>query len=90
MARALHEEGEKDGLVSVVADLSMVHKNAFWAVLEQSSMGLYLRRQGRAPRLPRSAQNGGGLKDDAFRSLAGELRRLRGFAKVTTPFSEFL
>src|SRR5215468_3748809 len=30
------------------------------------------------------------LKDDPFRSLAGELRRLGGFAKDTTPFSEFL
>ncbi len=31
-----------------------------------------------------------GLVDDPFRSLAGELRRLGGFAKDTTPFSEFL
>ena len=30
------------------------------------------------------------LKDDPFRSLAGELRRVGGFAKDTTPFSEFL
>jgi len=30
------------------------------------------------------------MKDDPFRSLAGELRRLGGFAKDSTPFSEFL
>ena len=30
------------------------------------------------------------LKDDPFRSLAGEIRRAGGFAKDTTPFSEFL
>ena len=30
-----------------------------------------------------------GLVDDPFRSLAGELRRVGGFAKDTTPFSEF-
>jgi hypothetical protein len=30
------------------------------------------------------------LKDDPFRSLAGELRRAGAFAKDTTPFSEFL
>jgi hypothetical protein len=30
------------------------------------------------------------LVDDPFRSLAGELRRAGGFAKDTTPFSEFL
>jgi hypothetical protein len=31
-----------------------------------------------------------GLKDDPYRSLAGELRRVGGYAKDTTPFSEFL
>jgi hypothetical protein len=31
-----------------------------------------------------------GLKDDPFRSVAGELRRIGGFAKDITPFSEFL
>jgi hypothetical protein len=31
-----------------------------------------------------------GLVDDPYRSLAGELRRVGGFAKDTTPFSEFL
>jgi hypothetical protein len=30
------------------------------------------------------------LIDDPFRSLAGELRRVGGFAKDTTPFGEFL
>src|ERR1700744_5072656 len=30
------------------------------------------------------------LIDDPYRSLAGELRRSGGFAKDTTPFSEFL
>ena len=30
------------------------------------------------------------LEDDPFRSLAGELRRARGFSKETPPFSEFL
>lgn len=34
LALALHEQGEKDVLVSVVADLTMVDKNAFWVVLE--------------------------------------------------------
>jgi len=30
------------------------------------------------------------LIDDPFRSLAGELRREGGYAKDTTPFSEFI
>ena len=30
------------------------------------------------------------MADDPYRSLAGELRRAGGFAKDTTPFSEFI
>jgi hypothetical protein len=30
------------------------------------------------------------MKDDPYRSLAGELRVIGGFAKDSTPFSEFL
>jgi len=37
--------------------------------------------------IPRSVAE---LKDDPFRSLAGEVRRIGGYAKDTTPFSEFL
>jgi hypothetical protein len=32
----------------------------------------------------------GALADDPYRSLAGELRRLGGYAKDNTPYSEFL
>jgi hypothetical protein len=34
LARALHDEGVKDILVTVVADLTMVDKGAFWGVLD--------------------------------------------------------
>lgn len=37
--------------------------------------------------LPKSVSD---LKDDPFRSLAGEPRRAGGFAKDITPFGEFL
>jgi hypothetical protein len=37
--------------------------------------------------LPKSVDK---LIDDPYRSLAGELRRAGGFAKDTTPFSEFI
>ena len=38
-------------------------------------------------RLPKTLTE---LVDDPYRSLAGELRRIGGFAKDTAPFSEFL
>jgi len=90
LARALHDEGVKDVFVTIVGDLSMVARDAFWTVMDNKRWvypydGKGERRHFRD--LPRSIVD---LKDDPFRSLAGELRRKGGFAKDTTPFSEFL
>ena len=49
-----------------------------------------LRRQGTAAPysdLPKTVER---MEDDPYRSLAGELRNIGGFAKDSTPFSEFL
>ena len=91
LARALHDEGVKDVLVTVVADLTHGRSAVVLGRDGQPPLGLSLRRQGRAPALSRTFRRAiVDLKDDPFRSLAGELRRAGGFAKDTTPFSEFL
>src|SRR5215469_8387760 len=90
LARALHEEGIKDILVTVIGDLTMVGKDAFWGVMDNKRWVYPYDAKGERRHfddLPKSIEN---LKDDPFRSLAGELRRAGGFAKDTTPFSEFL
>ncbi|OAX58008.1 ParB-like protein [Xanthomonas graminis] len=90
LARALHEEGVKDILVSVVADLSVVDKAAFWSVLDHFRWAYPYDAKGeRRPfkEIPTSIAD---LTDDPYRSVAGEVRRAGGFAKDTTPFSEFL
>jgi hypothetical protein len=90
LARALHDEGIKDILVTVIGDLTMVGKDAFWGVMDNKRWVYPYDAKGeRRPfkDLPKSIED---LKDDPFRSLAGELRRAGGFAKDTTPFSEFL
>jgi hypothetical protein len=90
LARALHDEGVKDILVTVIGDLSMVEKDAFWGVMDNKRWVYPYDAKGERRNfkdLPSSIQD---LKDDPFRSLAGELRRAGGFAKDTTPFSEFL
>jgi hypothetical protein len=90
LARALYDEGQKAVLVMVVADLHKLDEGAFWTVLDFRAWSHPYDARGRRrdfSDLPRSVK---GLKDDAFRSLAGELRRVGGFAKDTTPFSEFL
>lgn len=90
LARALHEEGEKDVLVSIVADLSMVDKGAFWVVLDNHRWVYPYDARGERRDYGKLPKDVTGLKNDPFRSLAGELRRAGGFAKDTTPFSEFL
>jgi hypothetical protein len=90
LARALFDEGTKDILVTVVADLRALQPDAFWVVLDHRGWVHPYdengeRRGFRA--IPKSVRD---LLDDPFRSLAGELRRAGGFAKETTPFSEFL
>jgi hypothetical protein len=90
LARALHEEGVKNVLVTVVANLSMVDRDTFWTFLDNRSWMHPFDDKGRRRHykdIPKSVRD---LIDDPFRSLAGELRRAGGFTKDTTPFSEFL
>jgi hypothetical protein len=90
LARALHEEGIKDILVTLIGDLTMVGRDAFWGVMDNKRWVYPYDVKGERRHfkdLPKSIAD---LKDDPFRSLAGELRRAGGFAKDTTPFSEFL
>jgi hypothetical protein len=87
---ALHEEGVVDVLVTAVADLSRLDLASFWATMD--SRGWVHPFDGKGKRrgyddIPKSVRH---LVDDPFRSLAGELRRVGGFAKETLPFSEFL
>jgi len=90
LALALHKEGIDDVLVTIVSNLSELDVDAFWTVLDHRSWVHPYDTNGRRRTfrdIPKSVTN---LEDDPFRSLAGELRRAGGFAKDTTPFSEFL
>ena len=90
LARALHEEGVKDIAVTVTANLSKLDLDAFWTVMDNRSWMHPFDDKGvrrHYEDIPKSIDD---LTDDPFRSLAGELRRAGGFAKDTTPFSEFL
>jgi hypothetical protein len=86
LARALHEEGVT---VTVIANLSKLDQDSFWYVMENRDWTHPFVDGRRRPNsdLPKSVDK---LIDDPFRALAGELRRAGGFAKDTTPFSEFL
>jgi hypothetical protein len=90
LARALHDEGVKNVLVTVVANLSRLERDAFWFVLENRNWVHAFDDDGRRRSYQDIPKSVADLIDDPFRSLAGELRLAGGFAKDTTPFSEFL
>jgi hypothetical protein len=90
LARALHDEGIKDILVTVIGDLTMVDREAFWGVMDNKRWVYPYDAKGVRRQFKDIPKSVAALKDDPFRSLAGELRRAGGFAKDTTPFSEFL
>jgi hypothetical protein len=90
LARALHDEGIKDILTTVVANLSALDKDAFWFNLDNRSWMHPYDDEGKRRDYTDIPKSIDALIDDPFRSLAGGLRRVGGFAKDTTPFSEFL
>jgi hypothetical protein len=90
MARALLDAGEKDIFITVIADLRMVEREAFWGVLDNKRWAYPYDARGERHHFKDIPKSVADLKDDPFRSLAGALRRAGGFAKDTTPFSEFL
>jgi hypothetical protein len=90
LARALHDEGETSVLVSVIADLRKLDRDEFWVVLDHHAWVHPYDASGRRRGFEDLPKTVADLEDDPFRSLAGELRRAGGFAKNTTPFSEFL
>jgi len=90
LSRALQEEGVADVLVTVVADLHDLDKDAFWTVADHKSWVHPYDAGGVRVGFDAIPKRIADLADDPYRSLAGALRRAGGFAKDTTPFSEFL
>ncbi len=84
LSRALHEEGVESVLVTVVADLHYLDKDALLDGVRPQILGASLRCRGRAPALQGHPEIGRCPGGRSYRSLAGELRRAGGFAKDTT------
>jgi len=90
LVRALHDEGVKQVLVTVEADLSALPKTSFWVFLDNRAWCHPYDAKGVRRAFVDIPTTIAGLKDDPYRSLAGELRRAGGYAKETVPFTEFL
>jgi hypothetical protein len=87
---ALHREGLEEMYVTVMADLSGLDKKTFWFVLDQRNWMHPFDAKGERRSYEDIPKRVDRMQDDPFRALAGALRRRGGFAKDTTPYSEFL
>ena len=90
LARALLDEGQKVVVVSVIADLRALDRSNFWSYLDNRAWCHPYDQNGKRRDFDDIPSSIADLRDDPFRSLAGELRRLGGYSKETVPFNEFL
>ena len=90
LARALLEEGVEEIATTVVEDLSMLSRDAFWTFADNRGWCHPYDSAGRRRDFDDIPKTLKAMKDDPYRSLAGELRRAGGYAKETHPFTEFL
>jgi len=81
----LHEEGVKSVLVTVIADLTMVERAAFWGVLDNHKWVYPYDAKGERHHFKDIPKTVADLKDDPFRSLAGELRRVGSVGEAPRP-----
>ena len=89
LALALHHEGIRRLPVSIIANMSALGFDEFWATLEGRNWTHPFDDQGRRRFYNQMPASVDGLIDDPFRSLAGALKRAGGYAKDKAPFSEF-
>jgi hypothetical protein len=90
LARALHDQGIDRVFVSIVADFHKLDVDAFWNIMDFHGWTHPFDGKGRRRAYADVPKTVAAMEDDPYRSLAGELRYVGGFAKDTTPFSEFV
>lgn len=90
LVRALIDEGQDKVAVTTIADLRHLSTASFWFVLDNRGWMHPYDGEGKRRDVDAIPKKIADLVDDPFRSLAGELRLRGGYAKDTTPFSEFL
>ncbi|MBV8594534.1 MAG: chromosome partitioning protein ParB [Caulobacteraceae bacterium] len=90
LALALLKDGVKSVLVTVAVDLSSLSRGSFWRYLDNKSWCHPYDEEGARTGFDAIPGSLDKMKDDPYRSLAGDLRHEGGFAKDTTLFSEFL
>ena len=87
---ALIEEDVSKVSLMVLKDLSSLAAGEFWRVMDHHQWVHPYDQEGVRRGFSMIPSHLTKLRDDPYRSLAGELRRAGGYAKDAQPFSEFL
>ncbi len=87
---ALHQEGQKSVMLTVLKDLSWLDIQTFWKVMEFSQWVHPYDGEGNRLEYQALPKMVADLKDDPYRSLAGLARNQGAYAKQNTPFAEFM
>jgi hypothetical protein len=90
LSLALHGAGVKSVFVTVVSDLHKLDPGLFWNMMDYHGWTHPFDEKGRRRDYADLPETIDDMKDDPYRSLAGELRNIGGFAKDSTPYSEFV
>lgn len=89
-ALALLQEGAEVAQAGLVKDLSALTEHAFWTFLDHFSWMHAYDAGGRKRGFDAIPKRLRDLRDDPFRSFAGDVRDAGGFSKPGEPFQEFL
>jgi hypothetical protein len=90
LARALADDGRDTILVGRLADFSALEKPEFWIVMDHRRWVYPVDADGRRQPFEALPKRVPDLANDVWRSLAGALRDVGGYAKENEPFAEFL
>ena len=90
LGQALMHEQVKDVWVMQLADFSTLNDDMFWRVMEFHQWAHPYNEQGERCEFSAMPKKLSALKDDPYRSLAGEVRKAGGYAKDAAPYTEFL
>lgn len=90
LGQALVHESVKTVWVMQLADLSEQGVGMFWRVMEFHHWAHPYDEKGQRCEFSKIPQQLSLLKDDPYRSLAGEVRKAGGYSKDAAPYAEFL
>jgi len=89
LAHALLDEGFDTAPVVVLHDFSKIPMRSFWREMEKRAWVYPYDGDGKKQPLSAIPKKIYHMQDDAYRSLAGFVRRQGGFSKTLTPYVEF-